>query len=175
MRTFEELEAFWQTRLRPPIGRGIVELIVVRPVSGQRLTPPRVDLSPEQGVHGDRWLHAEKRVAGAQISLLDARIAEFVAHGQDHALFGDNFLVDLDLAMDAMPEGANLAIGSARLQVSEVPHTGCKKYVERFGSEAMRWISHKEHRARRLRGIYCRVSTAGSVALGDTIEIVPGP
>jgi MOSC domain-containing protein YiiM len=85
---------------------------------------------------------------------------------------GDNFLVDLDLSEAALPVGARLRVGGAVLEVSAEPHTGCKKFRERFGGEALRWVNHRDNRALRLRGVNCRVVADGEVAVGDAVEVI---
>ena len=47
-------------------------------------------------------------------------------------LAGDQLYVDLDLSLGNLPAGSLLAVGQAVLRVSEAPHLGCAKFVERF-------------------------------------------
>jgi MOSC domain-containing protein YiiM len=84
---------------------------------------------------------------------------------------GDNVLVDIDLSEDALPIGTRLRLGQALLEVSPEPHTGCDRFSARFGAPALAWINHKARRARRLRGVNCRVVEAGQVALGDAVVV----
>jgi MOSC domain-containing protein YiiM len=182
VRSINELDRLWKALPPLPRERGRVELIVVRPTSGVRETPERVDISPELGVHGDRWSKAAAADPDKQVTLMNARVAEVVAGtpgtGIPWELFGDNFLVDIDLSEDALPVGTTLALGGAIVQITALPHTGCKNYRQRFGSQALRWINHKNNRPQKLRGVNCRVIQAGTVALGDLIEVmarVPEP
>jgi MOSC domain-containing protein YiiM len=62
-------------------------------------------------------------------------------------------------------------VGAALLEVTPKPHSGCKKFLARFGAEALAWINEERGRARKLRGINCRVIEAGVIRAGDTIEI----
>jgi MOSC domain-containing protein YiiM len=66
-------------------------------------------------------------------------------------------------------------VGSAVLEISAKPHTGCTKFVERFGRLAMRFVNSPIGRELRLRGVNCRVVVSGVVRLGDTItkEVLP--
>jgi MOSC domain-containing protein YiiM len=66
-------------------------------------------------------------------------------------------------------------VGSAVLEISAKAHTGCSKFLERFGQEAMRFVNSPTGRELRLRGVNCRVVVTGVVCLGDTItkEVPP--
>jgi MOSC domain-containing protein YiiM len=173
MRTLEELERSWRALPPAPRGRGRVRAICVRKGNGVHETPPRVTLSEQGGVEGDRWAHSADRDPEAQVTLMAARVAELVA--SERTPFygaGDNFYVDLDLAEDALPPGTRLRMGTAVLEVSSKPHTGCKKFRERFGVEALRWVNHELNRALRLRGINCRIVAAGLVSVGDEVTVL---
>ena len=59
------------------------------------------------------------------------------------------------------------------MQVSEAPHLGCAKFVERFGAEAMRFVNSRLGRQLRLRGMNTRVVVPGTVRLGDLVAKLP--
>ena len=80
--------------------------------------------------------------------------------------------MDFDLSIDALPPGSRLAIGSALLEVSEQPHTGCAKFSARFGSDALRWINSPVGRELRMRGMNARVVRGGTVRAGDAVRRV---
>jgi MOSC domain-containing protein YiiM len=88
-------------------------------------------------------------------------------------LAGDQLYVDLDLSLDNLPPGSFLAIGQAVLRVSEAPHLGCAKFVERFGAAAMRFVNSRDGRRMRLRGMNTQVVAPGTVRLGDLAAKVP--
>jgi MOSC domain-containing protein YiiM len=176
MRTVDELERLWRESSASSPGRGVVRLICVRQSDGVHLCPPSVKVTASSGVEGDRWSAGADPDPEAQVTLMAARVAELVA--ADHAPLhtpGDNFLVDIDLSEQALPAGSRIRLGSAVLEISAVPHTGCAKFRERFGVDALRWVNHKDHRARRLRGLNCRVVTDGEIAVGDEIELLSSP
>ena len=56
------------------------------------------------------------------------------------------------------------------LEVSDQPHLGCKKFEARFGRDALRFVNSVAGRALNLRGINCRVVTAGTVRVGDVVR-----
>jgi hypothetical protein len=53
------------------------------------------------------------------------------------------------------PAWTKLAIGTAVIEVTDQPHTGCAKFVERFGVDAMKFVNSSTGRALRLRGLNC--------------------
>jgi len=87
-------------------------------------------------------------------------------------LHGDNLFISLELSKENLPIGSELHVGSARLQVTPVAHNGCKKWVQRFGLDAMQLNLAPEFASRHLRGIYLQVIQSGEVAVGDAVTIV---
>jgi MOSC domain-containing protein YiiM len=174
MPSFDELEDRYRS-LTPSGNRGVVRLIVVRLGDGMHETPPSARLHVDHGLEGDRWARGRPPTHASQVTLMGATIAALLA-GDDKPLHlaGDNFLVDIDLGTEALPPGARVRLGSAVLEVTDKPHLGCKKFSERFGEEALRWVNWPEHRDRRLRGVNCRIVAGGAVSLGDSVEIPQG-
>jgi MOSC domain-containing protein YiiM len=174
MRTFTALEALWQHAPPPPRGTGTVRLIVQRKGNGIHEVPNRAELTPEFGLHGDRWCTSGTPGPECQITMMNVLVAELITAGEQPLhMPGDNFLVNLDLSSDALPIGTRLRLGTAVVEVTPMPHTGCQKFSARFGQEALRWVNWTEHRTRRLRGINCRVIEAGGVVVGDPISVLP--
>jgi hypothetical protein len=58
------------------------------------------------------------------------------------------------------------------VEVSAKPHTGCEKFVARFGREAMRFVNSSLGRELRLRGMNTRIVVPGVVRVGDRITKV---
>jgi MOSC domain-containing protein YiiM len=85
-------------------------------------------------------------------------------------LAGDQLYVDFDLSDEHLPPGTRLAVGSAVIEVTDDPHTGCKKFSTRFGLEALQFVNSPEGRALNLRGINTRVVEPGTVRVGDAIR-----
>jgi hypothetical protein len=173
VRKRDELERLFAERPAPPRERGKVDLLVVRAAPGEHQTPEKGRLSPELGLVGDRWAlgWGWQRDVDRQLTLMMTHVAELVCDGQPLHLPGDNLLVSLELGSDALGTGARLRVGTALLEISKKPHTGCKKFVARFGIDAMEWVNDAVGRARRLRGVNCRVIEPGEVRVGDTIEV----
>jgi len=170
-----ELEAGLDTVREAPSDRGTLELVVVRPEVGEREVLDEATLDLDDGVVGDRWRNAGRsggRPANvnAQVTLMSARAASLVAGDRERwPLAGDQLYVDLDLSGENLAPGTRLRIGSAILEVTDEPHTGCKKFTERFGLDAMFFVNSPEGRSLNLRGINTRVVEAGTVRVGDDV------
>ena len=102
---------------------------------------------------------------------MNARTVALVAGDRERwPLAGDQLYVDLDLSPENLPPGARLEVGTAVVEISDVPHTGCAKFTERFGSAAIRFVNGSSGRAHRLRGVNARVVQNGVVRPGDPIR-----
>jgi len=171
----ERLEAGLDHVRESPQDGGRLVLLVRRPEVGQRELPEEAVLDQVTGLEGDNWLtrgssgtpdgsaHPDK-----QVTVINARLAKLVAGGTERmALAGDQLYLDLDLSVDNLPAGSLLAVGDAVLRVSEAPHTGCAKFIERFGTEAIRFVNSRIGRRLRLRGMNTRIVVPGTVRVGD--------
>jgi MOSC domain-containing protein YiiM len=173
MRTFEELESLWAAAPPPPRDGGSVRLICLRVQPGVHETPTQAELSIEHGLVGDRWDMSRERdpERESQVTVMNATAAELVAAGvQPLHEAGDNILVDLDIGFDNLPAGSRIRLGEAILEITATPHTGCSKFSERFGQDALRWVNWRHWRERRLRGVNTRVVQGGTVRVGDPVE-----
>jgi hypothetical protein len=152
-------------------------LIVRRPAEGEREVLDVAELDLDLGLIGDRWAARDVRTTpvylAAQLTLIGTRMLATIEPDQMRwPLAGDQLYVDLDLSVDNLPAGSRLAIGSAVIEISETPHTGCAKFGARFGSEALRWVNGLTGRAHRLRGLNARVVKPGAVRVGDIVRKV---
>jgi len=168
----EHLERALAALPSTPQNVGRVALIVRRCEGGRREMPDRTRLESDVGVPGDAWGRRQDPNPEGQITVMQRDVAELIANGQPLTLFGDNFFLELDLSRDNLPAGTRLRLGTATVVVTPKPHNGCHKFRARFGSDALRFVSHPELRHRNLRGIYMRVVEGGEVALGDPVEVV---
>jgi MOSC domain-containing protein YiiM len=153
-----------------------VELIVRRPAEGEREVVEEAELDLAEGLVGDSW-QARGRSGGrpsntnAQVTVMNARATALVAGDRERwPLAGDQLYVDFDLSGDHIPPGTRLELGSAVLEVTADPHTGCKKFNERFGLEALKFVNSPEGRELNLRGINTRVVQPGTVRVGDAMR-----
>ena len=168
-----------------PKDAGTLELLVRRPGIGQREILTEGELSLEVGLVGDTWQdrpstrtddggpHPEMK-----LNVMSWRMVSTLADNDDlRAQAGDQLYVDLDLSHDNLPAGSQLVIGDpeergAVIEVTPQPHTGCAKFIARFGVDAQRFANGGEGRPRRLRGLNAIVVTPGLVRPGDSIRVL---
>jgi MOSC domain-containing protein YiiM len=163
------------------VDEGRVELIVCRPAVDERQVLTEAWLDVADGLKGDSWRsRGSSRTPdggpnpAAQLTLMNARVAEAIAGGLERwPLAGDQLYVDLNMSWSNLPPGSRVQIGSAVIEFSEPPHTGCAKFSARFGVDALRFVNSPIGRELRLRGANCRVVVSGTVRHGDAIRKLP--
>jgi MOSC domain-containing protein YiiM len=173
-----ELEAGMDYIRQSPKDQGTLQMIVRRPNIDEREVLQEGELSTAEGLVGDTWKvrvnkHSADGLASInkQITIMNARTVALLAQSEEHwPLAGDQLYVDLDLSEDNLPPGTQLAIGSAIVEVSPDPHTGCQKFSSRFGVEALKFVNSPEGKRLHLRGINARVVQGGVIHLGDNIQ-----
>lgn len=176
-RTPAELESAVDDFRASPTADGTLELIVRRPAENEREELEEGVLDLSSGLVGDNWLnrgsisspdgtsHPDK-----QLNIINARVSAFLAVDPDRRrLAGDQLHVDLDLSAENLPPGTRLAIGSAVIEVTPQPHLGCKKFMNRYGLEALRFVNSDIGKQLRLRGLNAKVVVPGTIRRGDKI------
>ncbi|MCI0554127.1 MAG: MOSC domain-containing protein [Anaerolineae bacterium] len=173
-----ELEAGLDPIRRSPKEDGVLKMIVRRPSVDEREVIFEGQLNTLEGLEGDTWKargssHTPDGSANvnAQITVMNARAIALLAQDEERwPLAGDQLYIDMDLSDDNIPPGTRLSIGSAIIEVSAQPHSGCKKFSSRFGVEAMKFVNSPEGKRLHLRGINTRVVQAGTIRVGDSIK-----
>ena len=176
--TMNELEAGLAEIAQSPKDGGVLEMIVRRPQVGEREILEEGQLDLVDGLVGDSWKNrSSRRTADGtphpdmQLNLMNSRVVALVSQDRSRwHLAGDQLFVDFDLSEANVPAGTKLTIGSAVIEVTAQPHTGCGKFVERFGLDAMKFVNSSEREHLHLRGINARVVRPGVLRVGDSIS-----
>jgi hypothetical protein len=176
--TREQLEAGLDHIRQSPGDEGLLQLIVRRPSVETREVLEEAELSVTDGLVGDSWnLRPSSRTADGsphpdmQINIMNARAVALVAQEKERwQLAGDQLFLDMDLSKANLPAGSRIAIGTAILEVTAPPHTGCQKFVGRFGLDAMKFVNSEVGKELCLRGINAKVVQSGTIRVGQTAK-----
>lgn len=174
--TMQELEAALDHLREAPKDNGVVQLIVRRPRTEAREVLEQAELDPDKGLIGDNWCFRPSSKTPdhsphpeMQINIMNSRVTALVAQEKDRwPLAGDQLYIDMDLSKENLPGGSRIAIGTVVLEVSPLPHTGCRKFVDRFGIDAMKFVNSPVGKELCLRGINARVIKGGVIRVGET-------
>jgi hypothetical protein len=153
-------------------------MIVRRPRTEEREVLQEGELNPFEGLVGDNWrMRGSSRTRDgsanpdSQLTIMNSRLIALLAESRERwPLAGDQLFIDLDLSADNLPPGTRLALNSAVIEVTGEPHTGCKKFLERFGVDAVKLVNSGVGRSLNLRGINARILLAGVIRVGDVVE-----
>ena len=176
--TTAELEAGLDAIRQSPKDEGVLDLIVRRPRSDEREVLEQGELNLEEGLVGDSWKTrgSSRSPDGSshpemQLNIMNSRVIALVSQDKDRwQLAGDQLFIEMDLSAENLPAGTRLAIGSAVIEVTPQPHTGCKKFVSRFGLDAMKFVNSSVGRELHLRGINAKVVQPGIINVGNVVR-----
>ena len=172
-----ELNANMDYMLAAPKKKGELKMIVRRPAENEREILKEGKLSKEFGLEGDNWIHrgSSKTDDGSshpemQLNIMNARVIEKLAGDKERwQLAGDQLFIDLDLSDNNLPPGSQLKIGTAIVEVTAIPHNGCKKFTQRYGIDAVKFVNSPEGKKNHFRGINAKVIQEGTITTGDEI------
>jgi len=179
--TTDELQAAFTALAPSPKNGGALQLIVRRPRPGEREVVETGELDPVDGLVGDNWSSRGsprtpdgRADPNCQLNIMNARVVALVAGDKSRwPLAGDQLFVDFDLSEENVPPGTRLAIGSAVVEVTPPPHTGCAKFVQRFGVDATKFVNSEMGRRLHLRGVNAKVVRRGVIQVGDVVNKQP--
>ncbi len=174
----DELKAGLPHILASPKDNGEIKAIVVRPASEQRTPVTSCEVSLDGGVHGDHWAKGCWKTTDdgrphpdVQICIMNARCIELIAGDKANwPPAGDNIFIDMDLTPDNLPPGQRVAVGNTVLEITDTPHKGCAKFIDRYGRDACVFVNVGDGDTYKLRGIYARVVEPGTISVGDTFQ-----
>ena len=168
----EEIENGLTQVIESPTDNGTLNLICRRPNENEREVLETGELDIEKGLIGDNWRSRNENV-DTQLTIMNSRIIDLIAQDEERwKLAGDQLFVDLNLSDENLPHGSKIQIGTAILEVTPQPHNGCKKFVERFGLDAMKFVNSPVGKQFHLRGIYAKVIQSGMIQQGDLVKKV---
>ena len=175
--TKELLEAGLPHIQNAPKDSGLLSMIVCRPETNERKVLQSGKLDIGLGLLGDNWkTRGSSRTTDGfghpdmQINIMNVRAISLIAGSKERwKLAGDQLFVDLDLSVDNLPPGTRLSIGKAILEVTWIPHRGCKKFMDRFGKDALRFVNSEVGKKLNLRGINAKVIQSGEIKTGDPV------
>ncbi len=178
--TMAELEAGLDHIRQAPADHGVLAMIVRRPKIEMREVLQEGQLDLAEGLVGDVWKARWSSLTAdgtahpdAQLNVMNVRVVDLVAQDKARwALAGDQLFVDFDLSEQNVPPGTRLSIGAAIIEVTAVPHNGCKKFVARYGLDAMVFVNSPVGKELHLRGINAKVVQPGTIRTGDVVKKV---
>jgi hypothetical protein len=176
--TMAELEAGLDTIRKSPKDEGVIALIVRRPQVDAREILEEGELDLGEGLVGDSWkVRASNRTPDGsphpdmQLNVMNARVIALVAGEKGRwPLAGDQLFIDMDVSQENLPPGTRLALGSAVIEVTDQPHTGCKKFAARFGLDALKLVNSPVGKQLQLRGVNAKVAQPGVIRVGDLVK-----
>jgi len=176
--TTAELEAGLDAVRQSPKDEGVIALIVRRPQVDAREVLEEGELDLVEGLVGDTWkVRASNRTPEGsphpdmQLNVMNARVIALVAREKDRwPLAGDQLFIDMDVSQENLPPGTRLALGSAVIEVTDQPHTGCKKFAARFGLDALKLVNSPVGKQLQLRGVNAKVAQSGVIRVGDLVK-----
>lgn len=157
-----------------------MRLVLRRPAEGEREVLDVAQLDVRVGVVGDNWIDRPSSRTpdntahpDMQLNVMSHPMVQFLAQDREREpLAGDQLYLDLDLSHDNLPAGTRLEIGAdAVIEVTAQPHTGCAKFIARFGKDAMAFVNGPEGKPRRLRGLCAKVVEEGAIRVGDRVVV----
>ncbi len=176
--TMEELEAGLDDIRQSPRDAGVLQLIVRRPQADEREILAEGQLDLLEGLVGDNWGSRGSSLTSdgsshpdMQLTIMNSRVIALVAQAKDRwQLAGDQLFIDLDLSAENLVLGTRLAVGTAVIEITDQPHTGCQKFAARFGQAAAKFVNSPLGKQLHLRGVNARVVQPGVIRVGDVVR-----
>lgn len=175
--TTEQLQASLAYIKKSPEDNCIVEMIVIRSAVDQRKTLQEGYLHVNKGLIGDNWYTRgssktkdDSSHPDMQLNIMNSRCISVIAKNKERwQLAGDQLFIDMDLSDKNLPIGTQLVIGAAIIEITAIPHNGCKKFAQRFGTDAVKFVNSPDGKKYHLRGINAKIIRSGKIKVGDIV------
>ena len=176
--TMQQLEDGLDRIKKSPNDNTLVDLIVCRPSEGSRKILQEGFLDKGKGLKGDNWIDrgSSKTIDGCshpdmQLNIMNSRSIALIAQQKNRwQLAGDQLFIDINLTDKNIPAGTRLSIGDAIIEVTAIPHNGCKKFTERFGIDAVKFVNSPIGKELHLRGVNAKIIKSGKSNVGDMVK-----
>ncbi len=174
----DELEDALLDIKQSPADNGKLEMIVIRPDVDEREIIIEGYLDKDKGLTGDNWATrgSSKTKSGSshpdmQINMMNSRCISHITKNKNRwQLAGDQLFINMDLSNTNLPIGSKLNIGEAILEITAIPHTGCKKFAQRFGVDAVKFVNSAIGKELHLRGLNAKIIRSGKINTGDLVR-----
>ena len=176
--TTQQLEDGLEHIKNSPKDITLIDMIVCRPNEGDRKMLQEGYLDKEKGLVGDNWLErgSLKTADGSshpemQLNIMNSRSISLIAQQKDRwPLAGDQLFIDINLTDKNIPAGTKLSVGQAIVEVTAIPHNGCKKFTDRFGIDAVKFVNSSIGKELHLRGVNAKIIKSGIIKVGDMVK-----
>ncbi len=174
----KQLESGLYLIKQSPIDNSLLEMIVIRPDVDERKIIQEGYLDVEKGLIGDNWITrgSSKTLDGGshpdmQLNIMNSRCIAHIAKSKERwQLAGDQLFIDLNLSDENLPTGTQLNIGEAIIEITAIPHNGCKKFTQRFGLDAVKFVNSVIGKKMHLRGVNAKIIRSGTIKTGDLVK-----
>lgn len=176
--TMQQLKDGLDRIKKSPNDNTLVDMIVCRPSEGSRKILQEGFLDKGKGLKGDNWIDrgSSKTIDGCshpemQLNIMNSRSIALIAQQKNRwQLAGDQLFIDINLTDKNIPAGTRLSIGDAIIEVTAIPHNGCKKFTERFGIDAVKFVNSPIGKELHLRGVNAKIIKSGKINVGDMVK-----
>ena len=163
---------------KSPNDNTFLDMIVCRPSEGDRKILQEGFLDKGKGLIGDNWIDrgSSKTPDGCshpdmQLNIMNSRSIALIAQQKNRwPLAGDQLFIDINLSDKNITRGTRLSLGDAVIEVTAIPHNGCKKFTDRFGIDAVKFVNSPIGKELHLRGINAKIIKSGKIKVGDIVK-----
>lgn len=176
--TTKQLEEGLDLIKKSPNDNTLVDMIVCRPTEGNRKILLDGFLDKGKGLIGDNWIDrgSSKTPDGCshpdmELNIMNSRSIALIAQQKNRwPLAGDQLFIDMNLSDKNITRGTRLSLGDAIIEVTAIPHNGCKKFTDRFGIDAVKFVNSTIGKELHLRGINAKIIKSGKIKVGDIVK-----